>query len=144
LTAILYGRLFVVKAIVLRVLYWAHGALLLNFIHKIPTQKATVTGGFSVSDGANMETVTDEVTEKRGRGRPRKRKLRTDERLLAEIEAGKLDERTKPALAIKQTIRALEDDQKAASLELLRRDIAVNKVLEDVVVNLILNSPESL
>lgn len=91
-----------------------------------------------------METVTDEVTEKRGRGRPRKRKLRTDERLLAEIEAGKLDERTKPALAIKQTIRALEDDQKAASLELLRRDIAVNKVLEDVVVNLILNSPESL
>jgi len=91
-----------------------------------------------------METVTDEITEKRGRGRPRKRKLRTDERLLAEIEAGKLDERTKPALAIKQTIRALEDDQKAASLELLRRDIAVNKVLEDVVVNLILNSPESL
>lgn len=91
-----------------------------------------------------METVTDEVTEKRGRGRPRKRKLRTDERLLAEIEAGRLDERTKPALAIKQTIRALEDDQKAASLELLRRDIAVNKVLEDVVVNLILNSPESL
>jgi hypothetical protein len=91
-----------------------------------------------------METVTDEVTEKRGRGRPRKRKLRTDERLLTEIEAGRLDERTKPALAIKQTIRALEDDQKAASLELLRRDIAVNKVLEDVVVNLILNSPESL
>lgn len=91
-----------------------------------------------------METVTDEVAEKRGRGRPRKRRLRTDERLLAEIEAGKLDERTKPALAIKQTIRALEDDQKAASLELLRRDIAVNKVLEDVVVNLILNSPESL
>lgn len=91
-----------------------------------------------------METMTHETTEKRGRGRPRKRKLRTDERLLTEIEAGRLDERTKPALAIKQTIRALEDDQKAASLELLRRDIAVNKVLEDVVVNLILNSPESL
>jgi hypothetical protein len=90
-----------------------------------------------------MDTI-HETTEKRGRGRPRKRKLRTDERLLAEIEAGRLDERTKPALAIKQTIRALEDDQKAASLELLRRDIAVNKVLEDVVVNLILNSPESL
>lgn len=90
-----------------------------------------------------METIL-ETTEKRGRGRPRKRKLRTDERLLTEIEAGRLDERTKPALAIKQTIRALEDDQKAASLELLRRDIAVNKVLEDVVVNLILNSPESL
>jgi hypothetical protein len=91
-----------------------------------------------------MQNFNGHDAPKRPPGRPRKRKLRTDERLLTEIEAGRLDERTKPALAIKQTIRALEDDQKAASLELLRRDIAVNKVLEDVVVNLILNYPESL
>lgn len=91
-----------------------------------------------------MNNTSENKITSRSLGRPRKRKLRTDERLLAEIEAGRLDERTKPALAIKQTIRALEDDQKAASLELLRRDIAVNKVLEDVVVNLILNCPESL
>ena len=74
----------------------------------------------------------------------RKRKERTDQRLLAEIEAGKLDERTKPAIAMRKTRAALEEDQQAASMELLRRDISVNVLLQDIITARIANDSSSM
>ncbi|MBG0789855.1 MAG: hypothetical protein H0S80_05080 [Desulfovibrionaceae bacterium] len=62
-------------------------------------------------------------------------------KLAANLKAGKLDGRTKPVIAMKAIEKRLEQDQQAAMLERLRRDIAVNEVIVEYLTAAILKNP---